>query len=97
MTQKVPLIPIPAIRKPPEAWPMIEPISQVAELMAAAEGNISFATTCDNMAEKVGPENARIAPVIAITEKISNAIVHALKVDDAYVLERNIKSDIQAM
>jgi anti-sigma regulatory factor (Ser/Thr protein kinase) len=49
------------------------------------------------MAEKVGPENARIAPVIAITEKISNAIVHALKVDDAYVLERNIKSDIQAM
>jgi hypothetical protein len=49
------------------------------------------------MAEKVGPENARIAPVNAITEKISNAIVHPLKVDETYDVERKMKSSIQAI
>ena len=61
--------------KPAAAWPHIEPISQVAELIAAADGNISFGTTCEISAENVGPENDLMAPVKAITVHIKTAIV----------------------
>lgn len=75
ITKKLLLIPSNAIRKPAVACPHIEAISHVAELMDAAVGNISLGTICEIMAEKVGPENALMNPVIPITEQMSTAIV----------------------
>ena len=68
-------MPSQAIRKPPVACPQMEAMSHVAELMDAALDKIFFGTIWDIMAEKVGPEKARIAPVMPITVQISTAIV----------------------
>ena len=59
---------------PPNACPKIEPVSQVAELIAAADGSNFLGTIFDINAEKVGPEKALIIPVNAMTVKINDAI-----------------------
>ena len=72
---KVPLMPIAAIANPPAAWPIIDAVSQVAELIDAEVASMSRGTIWESMAENVGPEKARMAPVPAITKHISRAIV----------------------
>jgi len=81
--------------KPPKACPLMEPISHVAELMDAALGKTFLETICAIIAEKVGPANALIAPVTAITEQMSAAIVHLLNVEFANGEARKIKAPIQ--
>lgn len=80
-------MPVNAIKKPPVAWPIIEAVRNVAELIAAACGSISFETIWAIIEPKLGPEKALIAPVKAITKRISPAIVNlfnseAIAVDD---------------
>lgn len=58
------------------ACPMIDPVSHVAELMVAADGSCFLETILEINAENVGPEKALMAPVKAITIKISEAVVH---------------------
>lgn len=84
------------MRKPPVAWPMIDPISQVAELMEEASRNSSLGTTCEIMEEKVGPEKERMAPVPAITMQINAAMVQWWRCAAVKLAESNKSKQIQA-
>jgi len=68
-------MPIQAIKNPPNAWPVMEASSQLAELIAAAAGKISLGTTWEMREEKVGPLKARMAPVTAIIPHIPAAML----------------------
>ena len=73
ITKKLLCIPMKAIKKPAAACPTTEATSQEAELMAAALERNCLGTILAIRAAKVGPENARIAPVIPMVPKIRNA------------------------
>ena len=64
-----------AMQKPPKACPIMEPVSLVPELMVVAAGKIFLGTIFEISAEKVGPENALMAPVAAMTKNIRLAMV----------------------
>ena len=83
-----------AIKNPPNACPRIEAISQVAELMAAAEGKICLGTILAIIDEKVGPEKALIAPVIPMMVNISMAIVQGSVVEFNFFPDNKTKHRI---
>ena len=86
-----------AIKKPPIACPMMEAISHDAELMAAAEGSMFFGTILAIIDEKVGPENALMAPVIAMMKKMSDAIVQGLIEPLSLLSDKNRKNKMQTI
>ena len=85
-----------AIKNPPAACPVMEPISQVAELIDAAAGNNSDGTIWAIMAENVGPLKALMAPVAAITEQMNAAMVHDENLLSAKEVDKKIKITMQA-
>ena len=87
-------MPINAIRNPPAAWPKMEPESHEAERMVAAGGSISLGTIRDIIAPKIGPEKARITPVIAMIVQIIAAMVQLLKSTVEVLDDRNINNKI---
>ena len=74
ITISVPVIPAPAIKKPPTAWPVTDAESHVPWLQVVAFCKLFLGTICPIIALNTGPVKDLIMPVQKITIYMQIAI-----------------------